>query len=381
MWLLWSCYLSSPTPPPSLPVVELLAGPQLMLSSQPVMMYLWAAASILLLVDHCYGAKSDDVELYQSQCPSDDEYVHYSCVASDKCSTLRARSSIHFCDRGDERLICCPLPAQKVNKCGQPLANKPPSSRLVAAVIGGISLRSAVSSPWMVAVGQRTRNGSIDWYCGGALIQEDRVLTAAHCTLRRKPDVVRVGELDFARSDDRAAPQDVTISAVKVHPFYQPPEHYHDIAVLQLANPVEPSQYISTICLPQLGDNDDELSGKTAMLYGWGLLGFGGEKPDTLQEASVIIFNNSVCNEQYSRPSVPKQRYPQGIIDSQLCAGHEEGGKDACQGDSGGPLVLRNGGVYTVVGIVSSGVGCGSKSFPGIYTRVSSYVTWIQKQL
>lgn len=60
-----------------------------------------------------------------------------------------------------------------------------PRDQILGAAVGGIPLRTATSSPWMVAVGEQQENGSIDWYCGGSLLQADTVLTAAHCCTRR----------------------------------------------------------------------------------------------------------------------------------------------------------------------------------------------------
>lgn len=72
--------------------------------------------------------------------------------------------------------------------------------------------------------------------------------------------------------------------------------------------------------------------------------------------------------------------YKKNLTESFLCAGWEEGGKDACQGDSGGPLMTEGPNERTmIVGVVSHGIGCGSPGYPGVYTRTTTYLDWIEK--
>lgn len=105
------------------------------------------------------------------------------------------------------------------------------------------------------------------------------------------------------------------------------------------------------------------------------------EKSPTLQEVSLQVINNTGCDGIYSNNMAAKRNFPKGILDTQMCAGDEAGGKDACQGDSGSPLVAEEDGNFVLTGIVSAGIGCGSKVYPGIYTRVSSYVPWILENM
>ena len=106
-----------------------------------------------------------------------------------------------------------------------------------------------------------------------------------------------------------------------------------------------------------------------AIILGWGVKD-DGEVSDLLQKADVELFEDSVCERSY------------GIgfhKDLMICAGVPEGGIDACQGDSGGPLLTRDkNNLWTLTGIVSFGIGCGSKEYPGVYTEVSYYLKWIE---
>ncbi|GBN11455.1 Clotting factor B [Araneus ventricosus] len=95
------------------------------------------------------------------------------------------------------------------------------------------------------------------------------------------------------------------------------------------------------------------------------------------------------CREAYRL--IGRSRLPRGITNDFICAGLEDGSKDACQSDSGGPLMYKNTdfdfpvGVGTerrvLVGIVSFGFRCGEPGFPGVYTRVSSYMPWILRHM
>ena len=69
------------------------------------------------------------------------------------------------------------------------------------------------------------------------------------------------------------------------------------------------------------------------------------------------------------------------ILDGSMCAGFEEGGKDACNADSGGPLMVEEDGRHVVVGVVNGGIGCDRPKLPGLYTRVNNYIDWISETI
>jgi secreted trypsin-like serine protease len=123
------------------------------------------------------------------------------------------------------------------------------------------------------------------------------------------------------------------------------------------------------------------------MATGWGLLEYLGSASDELQEVSLTLMQNEQCNPYFAHIVNHTDKLKQGIVDGQICAaaiegGRLVGGKDTCQGDSGGPLQITleaNPCLFYVVGVTSfSSIGCGGENSPGVYTRVSKYLDWIE---
>ena len=106
---------------------------------------------------------------------------------------------------------------------------------------------------------------------------------------------------------------------------------------------------------------------------GWGSLTFQAPNlPPSLHYVSVPIVSQADCNKAYSND----------ITSNMICAGLEEGGKDSCQGDSGGPLVCMQGDNKPVItGVVSFGIGCAFPGFPGVYSKVTSHLSWIKRHM
>ena len=127
---------------------------------------------------------------------------------------------------------------------------------------------------------------------------------------------------------------------------------------------------IQAACLPP---REVDYIDVRATVAGWGTLSFGGPSSANLQEVDVRIWKNNDCHRNY-------QRLGRNVLDTMLCAGGDDDGKDACQGDSGGPLncPIIDDLKYELCGIVSWGARCAEKDFPGVYTRVSRYLDWIE---
>lgn len=263
-------------------------------------------------------------------------------------------------------------------------ANRKPENTSVCAIktrklIVGGKKAEPQEYPHMVAVGYNTNEGGIAWSCGGTLISERFVLTAAHCTYHRElggAAWVRVGDLNLVKTDDDAKPQNIRIINRIRHPSYKRPVEYHDIALLQLEKNVIFNRWVRPCCLPY--SLPDIGTDNKATATGWGHVEWAGDGSDDLLKVTLDLISHEECNPSYTS-QFQDHKFPRGIVaDWQICAGRF--GKDTCQGDSGGPLVVVNNDydcMYSLIGITSTGKDCGGSS-PGIYTRVYNYVSWIE---
>ena len=199
----------------------------------------------------------------------------------------------------------------------------------VDKIVGGENARIG-EFPWqaMLAYESITRT-----FCGGTLLLEKFVITAAHCFSKDflTPDTVLIvlGNHNLYQTD----PGEVTHEVRKwvIHPSYG--RQSNDIAIIQLKEPVKLNKYIGTACLPMVEYPDD----KTVLISGWGSTTqrnvSSKASPSTiLQKASVKIVNRKICQKMYDVPN--QNGYTAKIDDGMICAASE--GKDACQGDSGG---------------------------------------------
>ncbi|XP_037941501.1 trypsin-like [Teleopsis dalmanni] len=216
--------------------------------------------------------------------------------------------------------------------------------------------------PWMAMLLSR---GS--FYCGGTLINDQYVLTAAHCVKGFRKTLITIRLLEHNRRNSSVHKIDRNVDKIFIHPDYSTRTFDSDIALIRMSEPVEVNDLLRPVCMP---DPDKSFAGENAVATGWGALSQGGSVSQTLQEVEVPIISQEACRGSKYGPS---------ITDNMLCAGYDEGGKDACQGDSGGPLhvIVNNTKEHQLAGITSWGEGCAKPNTPGVYTRVNNFNTWI----
>ncbi|CAL4065537.1 unnamed protein product [Meganyctiphanes norvegica] len=301
------------------------------------------------------------------------------CKLNDQCCG-RGQISRPLCKRGCQccidNFVCvtdikqnytCGIANLEINTTTTPLTN--------IKVIEGKPVEPPHKYPWMVVIEPE------GYLCGGSIISNHYVITAAHCLLEENcpisPDkvVVKVGRYNVNHKEGIPG-FTRTIKAAKciIHPEHNETSHENDIALIMLSEHLDLIAHkdIGAICLP--ADDTNMYSGYNGTVSGWGTTSTVCLVPsDILMEVSLPILEN--CT------SYPEKEA--NITENMLCAGNFNDIKDSCAGDSGGPLFIEeNNGKNTLVGIVSFGpVGEHYCSGIGVYTRVSKYLDWIKYTL
>ncbi|XP_050323047.1 trypsin-like [Bactrocera neohumeralis] len=221
-------------------------------------------------------------------------------------------------------------------------------------IVNGVDTTIA-QHPYQVSL--QTASGS--HFCGGSIINENTIVTAAHCLQSYSASQIRVR---LGSTNYKTGGELVAVSSFTYHPGYNSKTMVNDVGIVRLATPVAESANIRYIKLAQT----TPATGTSAVVTGWGTKCYLTclTLPTTLQEVSVDIVDQLDCaSSQY--------KYGTSILDTMVCAYALN--KDACQGDSGGPLVANN----ELVGVVSWGNGCAKSGYPGVYSDVASLYSWI----
>uniref|UniRef100_A0AAY4AVK4 trypsin n=1 Tax=Denticeps clupeoides TaxID=299321 RepID=A0AAY4AVK4_9TELE len=251
--------------------------------------------------------------------------------------------------------------------CGRPLARR-------NRIYGGLKTVPG-AQPWQASLQARLEGSkqAFGHVCGGVLIKACWVLTAGHCIDNNKEMQVVLGGVDLMKPE--STEQTFTVEKVILHENYKETSEavYNDIALLQLKSTEgqcpEETEFVKTACLPNATFSD----GTECTITGWGATPESQYGSDQLLDAEVLLISQEQCSS--------KKVYSNLLDDGMFCAGYLKGGVDSCQGDSGGPLTCQKDGVHYLYGLVSWGDSCGQENKPGVYTRVTKYLEWINSKI
>ncbi len=233
-------------------------------------------------------------------------------------------------------------------------------------IVGGYPVNPACPNckyDFMVSLQSSSWWGS-GHFCGGSLVREDWVITAAHCVQGESPSSVDV-VIGLHNVGGTSGAQTRDVAEIIIHPQYSGNSLNNDYALLRLSSPITDFEPIQ-LCTDTNHDEEPVIS--TTM--GWGATSSGGSSSNILLEVDVPIDDS--CGN-YSNSD---------ITNNMVCAGDSNGGEDSCQGDSGGPLIMTNDdGEYELIGIVSWGYGCAEAQYPGVYSKIHSRLDWFYQYI
>ena len=243
------------------------------------------------------------------------------------------------------------------------------STVFLSKIIGGEAVQAPHTWGWIGSLRRDEMH-----ICGASLITPDYAITAAHCV----PDIDALSRLslNFGINNLSYTGEIHNIKRITVHPLYDPVLFINDLALLHLETSIDSRRTnTSLICLPTIPDSVSNVSpyppiGQNLIAIGWGTTDpYVRSATPMLRQVTVkaIARSDVSCDNTINDDKV------------QFCAGVPEGGKDTCYGDSGGPLMMFNDGQWHLIGVTSYGSNCAFPGFAGVYTRVTSFSSFIQK--
>lgn len=221
-------------------------------------------------------------------------------------------------------------------------------------IVGGKIVSQKNEANFMVNLGK----------CGGTIIGDHWILTAAHCKSRIK--WIKAGDLNLTKEK------------LIVHPDYNSVTNENDFALIKIKENIQDYKDTLTIvklASPRFEKDGHQDPGTMATVMGWGKTHENSTHySNKLRKVEIPIVSNEIANA--------KSSYNGEVLDSMITAGYTKGGKASCEGDSGGPLLVYNEEKIPVqIGVVSWGEGCARPKKFDVYAKVSSAYTWIKKTI
>jgi trypsin len=273
------------------------------------------------------------------------------------------------------------LPAARATALALPLA-----LALLLALTLGLPARAGADAQETIVGGTVTTigtwpstvalltHGTVDsinsQFCGGTLVADRWVVTAAHCT--RGYTAAQIDAVTGRTDMNTSTGQRIQVQAIYDHPSYNDSTKDSDLSLLYLSS----ASTQATMALIEQGDPQGRTAdGTQGITVGWGdTISGSGAGSNVLRQVTVPIIATATANAA--------DWYAGGVTANMFAAGYAAGGKDSCQGDSGGPYMVPSGsGGYVLAGAVSWGNGCADPKQPGVYTRLSNFRTWIDGKM
>ncbi|XP_037721354.1 serine protease 1-like [Drosophila subpulchrella] len=244
----------------------------------------------------------------------------------------------------------------------QDIAVHPRDSIAAPSIEGRITNgNKAATNQFPYQVGLSFKSSSGSWWCGGSIIANTWVLTAAHCTKGASSVTIYYGS---TVSTSAKLKKKVSSSKFVQHSGYNAATLSNDISLIKTPS-VKFTVAINKIALPAIASSYSSFAGQTAIASGWGKTSDAASyTTSNLQYAEFQVITNAVCQQTFG-----------SIITSGVICVASTNKKSTCQGDSGGPLALNS----KLIGVISfvSAMGC-EKNTPAGFTRVTSYLNWIK---
>lgn len=232
-------------------------------------------------------------------------------------------------------------------------------------IIGG-TLETLGGSPWTVLIRREDGYG----FCGGTLVSERWVISAAHCFHQTQADHVTIGDVDKLRPDP--GEQKIKVQKILVHPHFHDYTFDSDLALVLLQTPVVFNPTALPACLPNHHLSEALLQkNMMGVVSGWGTTQYMGRSSRFLRKVALPVVSHRTCSLSTE----------QVVTDNMFCAGFVDVQRDSCSGDSGGPFVVHFRGAWFLSGVVSWGEQCAARGKYGVYTRLGNFLSWIHQTM